>query len=232
LFVIEGSRHVIQAAGWRIAETRRLMASTWRGAARDQITWENPILPTQRGDTFPRLEPGPVIPDNLDGEAQIWYNRGMTNVSLLVCAPSQFGLAGPNSTGVEATALDANEVLDPLALNPLDEPLPGSICEQFIRCGKLGCHCRTGKLHGPYYYRIWRAGGEVHKLYVKGADVAQVRRQCESYLALSAELRAAMTRAVKLRSRVERQIRRFHSLRQQRLDQDRRHLAMGEKRSR
>ena len=60
-----------------------------------------------------------------------------------------------------------------------DGPLPGSVSEQFIRCGKPGCHCRRGQLHGPYFYRIWRdapqAGGKKgkgNKVYVKAADVA------------------------------------------------------------
>lgn len=122
----------------------------------------------------------------------------------------------PGLTGPEATVLNDAEDFDPLA-----EPLPGSVCEQFIRCGRPGCHCRTGNRHGPYYYRVWRgAGRTIHKIYVKRADVAQVRRQCESHLVLSVELRAAVVRARVLRVRLEGQIRRFHILRQRRMDWD------------
>jgi hypothetical protein len=31
-------------------------------------------------------------------------------------------------------------------------PLPGSLRKRQMRCGKLSCRCRTGALHGPYYY--------------------------------------------------------------------------------
>jgi len=31
-------------------------------------------------------------------------------------------------------------------------PLPGSLRKRHMRCGKRSCRCRTGALHGPYYY--------------------------------------------------------------------------------
>jgi hypothetical protein len=31
-------------------------------------------------------------------------------------------------------------------------PLPGSLRKRNMRCGKRSCRCRTGALHGPYYY--------------------------------------------------------------------------------
>ena len=31
-------------------------------------------------------------------------------------------------------------------------PLPGSLRKRHMRCGKRSCRCRTGSLHGPYYY--------------------------------------------------------------------------------
>lgn len=31
-------------------------------------------------------------------------------------------------------------------------PLPGSLRKRQMRCGKQSCRCRTGALHGPYYY--------------------------------------------------------------------------------
>jgi len=70
-------------------------------------------------------------------------------------------------------------------------PLPGSVSEQFVRCGKAYCRCGTGKLHGPYYYRIWRGeAGKVHKVYVKSADLAQVRARCARHRAIAEEFRA------------------------------------------
>jgi hypothetical protein len=32
------------------------------------------------------------------------------------------------------------------------DPLPGSLRKRHMRCGKGSCRCRTGALHGPYYY--------------------------------------------------------------------------------
>jgi len=87
-----------------------------------------------------------------------------------------------------------------------DGPLPGSVSEQFIRCGKPGCHCRRGQLHGPYFYRIWRdapqAGGKkgkVNKVYVKAADVAGVRALRARRVALTARLRLQVRRSRRLR---------------------------------
>jgi hypothetical protein len=30
--------------------------------------------------------------------------------------------------------------------------LRGSLIERYLRCGKPGCHCMTGRGHGPKYY--------------------------------------------------------------------------------
>jgi len=57
--------------------------------------------------------------------------------------------------------------------------LPGAVCAQWTRCGKAGCRCTRGELHGPYYYRMWREQGRLRKSYVPAADVEEVRAQCE-----------------------------------------------------
>lgn len=36
---------------------------------------------------------------------------------------------------------------------------------QGVKCGKPGCKCATGALHGPYWYEFWREGGKVRKRY-------------------------------------------------------------------
>jgi len=97
-------------------------------------------------------------------------------------------------------------------------PLPGTVCEQFIRCGKANCRCRRGPLHGPYFYRVWRGDGRrVHKVYVKRTDAAQVRGQCDQYRALDEDLRALRARRLAYTARLWTQIRRSARLRQ-RLD--------------
>ncbi len=60
---------------------------------------------------------------------------------------------------------------------------------QFIRCGKLGCHCQTDERHGPYFYRVWREGNKVCKAYVKVTDVEIVQQQIRLYEEQSAELK-------------------------------------------
>jgi hypothetical protein len=69
----------------------------------------------------------------------------------------------------------------------------GTVCAQFVRCGKAGCRCSRGALHGPYHYLFWREGRTLKKLYVRSADVADVRDLCEKRRELAASARE-MTR--------------------------------------
>jgi hypothetical protein len=56
------------------------------------------------------------------------------------------------------------------------EALPkiGALCLQRVRCGKPGCRCARGELHGPYAYLFWREGGRLRKRYVRRERVAAV----------------------------------------------------------
>lgn len=72
---------------------------------------------------------------------------------------------------------------------PLPKTLPGYICRQWKKCGKLICKCARGELHGPYFYRFGWAGGRQFKEYVRLADVEDVRSACQEYRELQAELR-------------------------------------------
>lgn len=68
--------------------------------------------------------------------------------------------------------------------------MPGQIEAQFKRCGRAGCRCARGELHGPYFYhRTW--DGERHqRRYVRLAHIKEARAACEEYRALQAEIRA------------------------------------------
>lgn len=83
----------------------------------------------------------------------------------------------------------------------------GDIVSQYIRCGKATCRCRHGELHGPYYYRTWRDGDKVRKVYVPFQDVERVQAACDAYKALRRQLRddqkdrLALTRAIRNRWR-------------------------------
>ena len=50
----------------------------------------------------------------------------------------------------------SNELIDNIAAltdkRAALNPLPGSLRKRHMRCGKRGCRCKTGALHGPYYY--------------------------------------------------------------------------------
>ena len=60
----------------------------------------------------------------------------------------------------------------------LPKLLPGTVCQQWVRCGHPGCRCASGRLHGPYFYRFWRDGGRLRKQYVRRSDVE--RGQCQA----------------------------------------------------
>src|SRR4051812_33092057 len=50
-----------------------------------------------------------------------------------------------------------------------------SLCAQWKRCGKPGCRCAVGALHGPYYALFWRVDGRLRKRHVRQRDVAHMR---------------------------------------------------------
>jgi hypothetical protein len=37
---------------------------------------------------------------------------------------------------------------------------------ELVRCGKKGCKCAEGRLHGPYWYAYWTEGGRTRSQYV------------------------------------------------------------------
>lgn len=92
------------------------------------------------------------------------------------------------------------------------DPLPGKLCEQFIRCGKAGCRCQNGERHGPYYYRIWREGSRVQKAYVKREELEAVQAACDSYKDYMALLRVSRETRLQITRRISGQCRRAQSL--------------------
>ena len=85
------------------------------------------------------------------------------------------------TTSDEATA---NPETDPLLL----APLKGVVCAQYVRCGKRECRCQRGEPHGPYYYRVWREGERVQKVYVKASELESVRAACEAHKEITESL--------------------------------------------
>ncbi len=70
---------------------------------------------------------------------------------------------------------------------PLPKTLPGVVCAQRVRCGKVGCRCADGQGHLAFY-RFWREGGRLRKRYVRRADLAAVRAACENRQRVRREL--------------------------------------------
>ena len=58
---------------------------------------------------------------------------------------------------------------------PKTEPLRGSLQPEWKRCGRPGCRCASGALHGPYWSLRWREGGQQRRRYVRPADLERVR---------------------------------------------------------
>jgi hypothetical protein len=70
----------------------------------------------------------------------------------------------------------------------LQAVIAGSLQEQRRRCGKEGCRCMRGELHGPYQYLSLRAGRRTRMLYVPAGLAEQVRQG----ITASTEVQAAL----------------------------------------
>ena len=53
-------------------------------------------------------------------------------------------------------------------------PKTSAICKQFRKCGKPGCKCNRGELHGPYFYYFYREDGKLKKSYIRKAEAAEL----------------------------------------------------------
>ncbi len=58
----------------------------------------------------------------------------------------------------------------------LEAVIAGSLQNQRRRCGKEGCRCARGELHGPYLYLSLRVGHRTQMLYVPAELAGQVRQ--------------------------------------------------------
>jgi len=55
-------------------------------------------------------------------------------------------------------------------------PKKKAICHQYKKCGKAGCKCNQGALHGPYFFYFYRVDGKLKKSYIRKADAAELWR--------------------------------------------------------
>jgi hypothetical protein len=70
----------------------------------------------------------------------------------------------------------------------LEVLIAGSLQAQRRRCGKEGCRCARGELHGPCLYLSLRAGGRTRMLCVPAGLAGEVRQA----VAASAGVRAVL----------------------------------------
>ena len=45
--------------------------------------------------------------------------------------------------------------------------LYGSVVEKYIMCGKKGCKCTRGELHGPFYYLTYKEEAKTKMIFLK-----------------------------------------------------------------
>lgn len=75
------------------------------------------------------------------------------------------------------------------SLPDVEELISGSVVEQGRRCGKEGCRCATGELHGPYTYVVLpRVRGRTPTVYVPASAAEAVRQGA----AVSVQVRGAL----------------------------------------
>jgi hypothetical protein len=76
-----------------------------------------------------------------------------------------------------------------VALADPQASLEGSLVSQMRRCGKEGCRCAQGELHGPYVYLSISRGSDRRLLYVP-AELAEVVRH---HVSLTEQIEATLT---------------------------------------
>lgn len=82
----------------------------------------------------------------------------------------------------------------------------------WTRCGKAGCRCTTGHLHGPYYALHWREGQVQRRHYVAARDEPSVRAALDLRRRQRADERAALADDLALLRRLSLLRREFESL--------------------
>jgi len=81
--------------------------------------------------------------------------------------------ADPDLSSLSVRHLRARRRRLSAALADPGASLKGSLVSQMRRCGKEGCRCAQGELHGPYVYLSISRGAKRRLLYVP-AELAEV----------------------------------------------------------
>jgi hypothetical protein len=86
----------------------------------------------------------------------------------------------PSLTELTSRQLKARRRRLARGMPDLESVLQGSVVSQKRRCGKQGCRCAQGELHGPYVYlSLGRGSGDARLLYVPLSLADEVERRVE-----------------------------------------------------
>ena len=96
--------------------------------------------------------------------------------------------ADPDLSSLSVRQLRARRRRLSAALADPGASLKGSLVSQMRRCGKEGCRCAQGELHGPYVYLSISRGSDRRLLYVP-AELAEVVRR---HMALAEQIEATL----------------------------------------
>jgi hypothetical protein len=82
-------------------------------------------------------------------------------------------------TTLSVRRLRARRVRLARQLPDVELALRGSLQTQSRRCGKEGCRCASGELHGPYVYLSVHGGQRTRLLYISADLAKEVERRVE-----------------------------------------------------
>lgn len=59
--------------------------------------------------------------------------------------------------------------------------LKGSVVKKYKACGKGGCKCTKGELHGPFYYLTYKEEGKTKMIFLRKAQWGQAIKLNDNY---------------------------------------------------
>lgn len=82
----------------------------------------------------------------------------------------------------DAAATEAEQLRRkyPRAFRSAPPMLAGTVIAEHVRCGKPGCRCAQGRLHGPYFYLTRRVNGRLRRTYVPKSELPAVQAMCRN----------------------------------------------------
>lgn len=98
-------------------------------------------------------------------------------------------LTDPDLSSLSVRQLRARRRRLATALADPQARLEGSLVSQRRRCGKEGCRCAQGELHGPYVYLSISRGADRRLMYIP-ADLAEV---VQHHITLTEQIEATLT---------------------------------------